>query len=88
MKCSTGIVETTFPHIPKYFDVLNKLFTLIYDAMFVNRVAFLPDLFIDIRKFSAEHLKSRIDPIQSSSLKKSYYLYARGGFIVKILLVD
>ncbi|EJK68915.1 hypothetical protein THAOC_09872, partial [Thalassiosira oceanica] len=67
---------------------LHKFVTLCGDIMFVNGVAFLCTFSRDIRFFTAEHVPTRTAKQLGSSLKKIIRLYANGGFIVRLILMD
>ena len=62
--------------------------TLTADIMFVNGVAFLMTLSRRIRLVTAEHIPTRTAKQLSSSLDKIVRLYTRGGFTVKVILMD
>ena len=81
-------VETEFIPIPRDFYELHKFVTLTADVMFVNGIAFLTTLSRKIRMFTAEHIPTRTGPQLISSLTKVAKLYSRGGFIVRVILMD
>ena len=56
--------------------------------MFVNGVAFLITLSRQIRLVTIEHVPSLTALQLSNSLTKVKRLYGRGGFTVKIILMD
>ena len=56
--------------------------------MFVNGIPFLVTLLLDVRMFTAEFLPSCTTMQLSSSLTKTVKLYARGGFALKVVMVD
>ena len=56
--------------------------------MFVNWIAFLTTLSRDIRLFTCEHVPSRTAKQLSKLFKKIVQLYARGGFIIRVILMD
>ena len=58
------------------------------DVVFVNGIAFLTILPRYIRLFTCEHVPSRTAKQLSKSLKKIVQLYARGGFIIRVILMD
>ena len=60
--------------------------TLTADIMFVNGLPFLTTLSQRIRLCTSEHLPTRTAPQLGSSLMKIVRLYARGGFVVKVIL--
>ena len=56
--------------------------------MFVNGIAFLTTLSRDIRLFTCEHVPSHTVKQLSKLLFISVQLYARGGFIICVILMD
>ena len=62
--------------------------TLAADVMFVNSVPFLVTISRRIRLRTSEYLPSRTGPILGHSLKKVLNVYARGGFMVNVILMD
>ena len=62
--------------------------TLTEDLMFVNVVAFLTTLSRKIRLVTAEHIPSRTAKQLGSLFKKIVKLYARGGFMFRVILMD
>ena len=81
-------VENEIISIPRDYYELHKFVTLCADVMFVNGVAFLSTFSRDIRFFTAEHVPSRTAKQLGSSLKKIIRLYAKGGFVVRLILMD
>ena len=61
--------------------------TLTSDVMFVNGMPFLITLSRRIRLLTVEHIPSRTAKQLSSSLTKIVNLYARGGFVVNVVLM-
>ena len=55
---------------------------------FVNGVAFLKILSTKIRRVTAEHITTRTSKQLVNSLSKVVSIYARGGFLVNIILMD
>ena len=56
--------------------------------MFVNGLPFLTTFSRDIRFGTAEHVPSRTAKQLANSLMKVVKLYAKGGFVVRNLLMD
>ena len=56
--------------------------------MFVNRIAFLTTLSQDIRLFTCEYVPTRTAKQLSKLLEKIVQLYLRGGFIIRVILMD
>ena len=81
-------VEVEYVAIPRDIYSLHRFVTLTADIMFVNGVAFLITLSRQIRLVTIEHVPSRTALQLSNSLTKVKQLYGRGGFTVKIILMD
>ena len=81
-------VDPEYTQIPRDFYELYKFVTLAADVMFVNYVQFLVTVSRDIRLFTAEFLPSRTANQLSSSLNNIVKFYARGGFVVCLVLMD
>ena len=56
--------------------------------MFVNGMRFLITLYRRITMLTVEHIPSRTDKQLGSLLTKMVHLYARGGFVVSVVLMD
>eukprot|EP00804_Cyclotella_cryptica_P005973 CCRYP_000226-RA/>CCRYP_000226-RA protein AED:0.48 eAED:0.48 QI:0/-1/0/1/-1/0/1/0/76 len=56
--------------------------------MFVNGIPFFTTLSRGIRMFTAEHLPSRTAAQLGHSLTKVLNIYRRGGFVVRVVLMD
>ena len=56
--------------------------------MFVNGLPFLTTFSRDIRFGTAEHVPSRTAKQLANSLMKVVKLYAKGGFVVRNVLMD
>ena len=56
--------------------------------MFLNSIAFMTSLLRNIILFASEHFPYRTDKQLSSYLIKVTKLYARGCFIVRVILMD
>jgi hypothetical protein len=81
-------VEADFIQIPRDYYVLHKFVTLTADLMFVNGVAFLVTLSRGIRMYTAEYMPTRTVDQLGSGLTKVLNLYRRGGFVVRVILMD
>ena len=62
--------------------------TIKADGMFVSRIPFLVTFSRNIKFRTAEFIIKRTAIMLAKSLKKVLLLYARGGFIVKLGLMD
>eukprot|EP00804_Cyclotella_cryptica_P002560 CCRYP_010401-RA/>CCRYP_010401-RA protein AED:0.15 eAED:0.13 QI:0/0/0/0.5/1/1/8/0/1350 len=80
--------EPAFVAIPKDYYELHKFVTLTADVMFVNGIPLFTTLSRDLRMFTAEHLPSRTAKQLSGSLNKVLNIYRRGGFTVRVVLMD
>ena len=56
--------------------------------MFVNGVPFLTTLSRKIKLRTVEHIQSRTAASLSNALTKILKLYARGGFVVNLIMMD
>ena len=56
--------------------------------MFVNGVPFLTTLSRKIKLRTVEHIQSRTAASLSKALTKVLTLYARGGFVVNLIMMD
>ena len=81
-------VDPEYAQIPRDFYRLHKFVTLSADVMFVNGLPFFITRSRDIKLISAEYIPSRTAKQLSSSLTKIVKVYARGGFIVRLVLMD
>ena len=81
-------VDTSETVVPWYFYGLNKYVTLTADVTFVNRVSLLLTLSRKTSLFTSRYLTSRTAAQLSSSLDKVNKLYARGGFSIRVILMD
>ena len=81
-------VDPEFTQIPKDFYELHHFVTLTADVMFVNCIPFLVTRSRDIRLNTIEFLPSRTARQLSSSLTKIVQINARGGFIVRLVMMD
>merc|ERR1712155_172694 len=81
-------VEILQSRIPREFYVLHQIVSLTADVMFINGFPFLITFSRNIRLITIELLVNRRAVSLSSSLKKIFRLYSRGGFLVKTLLMD
>jgi hypothetical protein len=74
--------------IPKDFYKLHHFVTLTADIMYVNGVAFLTTLSRKISLRTVEHIQSQSTALLSRALTKVMKLYARGGFVVNLIMMD
>jgi hypothetical protein len=81
-------VEAAAGRIPDDFHCLHKFVVLTADVMFVNGMAFLTTLSWKLQLSTVEQLPSRTATQLSNSLIKIVKLYARTGFIVKVIMMD
>ena len=81
-------VESEYIKIPRDFYRLHKFVTLTADVMFVNGIPFLMTFSRNIRLITTEHVPSRTAKSLANSLIKVMKLYARGGFVVRLALMD
>ena len=73
---------------PRYFYQLHNFVTLTSDVIFVNGLPFLTTLSLCIRFGTAEHVPYRTAKRLANSLVKVFKLYAKGGFVVRNVLMD
>ena len=81
-------MDPEFTWIPKDFYELHHFVTLTADVMFVNGIPFLVTCSRDIRMNTVKCLPSRTAKQLSKSLTKIVKVYARGGFIVRLVMMD
>ena len=74
--------------IPKDFYQMHKKVTLTVDVMFVSGIPFLVTFSRNIKFRTAECVPRRTAKLLAKSIKKIIALYARGGFIVNLALMD
>ena len=74
--------------VPDDFHHLHRFVTLTADVMFVNGVSFLITLSRRIKLYTVEHIPNRTGPVLANSLKKILNVYTRGGYMVKVILMD
>ena len=74
--------------MPKYFNQPHKLFTLTADVMFVNGIQFLVTFSQNIIFITCKYVPTRIAGQLAKSLMKAVKLYARGGFVTRLVLMD
>merc|ERR1712194_319261 len=66
----------------------HRFVTLTADVMFLNGVSFLITLSRRIKLYTAEHIPNHTGPVLANSLKKILNVYTRGGYMVKVILMD
>ena len=81
-------VDPVYTAIPSDFFELHRFVTLTADVMFLNGIPFLVTLSRKIKILTAEYLPSCTAKQLSSSLIKIVKVYAQGGFIVCLVLMD
>ena len=74
--------------IPDDFHRLHHFVTLVTDVFFIDWVAFLMTLSRCIRLTTVEHIPGRRARVLAGSLTKIVRIYARGEFMVNLILVD
>ena len=74
--------------IPRDFYRLNKFVTLTADMMFVCGFPFLVTYYRSIKYTTAEFIPTRTARKLANCLMKVVYGYARGGFVVNLMLMD
>ena len=73
---------------PGDFYRLHKFVNLESDVMFVNSIHFLVNFSRSIRLITVEHVPTRTRAQLAKSLMKIVKLYARGGFVIHLVLMD
>jgi hypothetical protein len=86
--CKPNQVEAAPGRIPDDFHHLHKFIVLTTDVMFVNGIAFLTTLLQKLRLATVEQLPTCAARQLDTSLTKIVQLYARTGFIVKVVMMD
>ena len=74
--------------IPRGFSRLHKFVTLAADVMFVNSITLLATCSGNVRLLTVEHVPTRILVQLAKSLMNIVKLYARGGFVICLVLID
>ena len=74
--------------ILRYLYRLQKMVTITADVMFVSGIPFLVTFLRKIKFWTAEFIPKRTARLLSKSLKKVLMIYAQGGFIVKLALME
>ena len=74
--------------IPRDFYRLNKFVTLTADVIFVCGIPFLVTYSRSIKFTTTEYIPTRTAGQLAKSLMKVVYGYARGGFVVNLMLMD
>jgi hypothetical protein len=74
--------------IPNDFYKMHKMVTITADVMFVGGIPFLVTYSRGIKFRTAEFVVKRTAKLLAKSLTKVLMLYARGGFIVNLALMD
>ena len=74
--------------IPREFYRMHKMVTITADVMFINGIAFLVTLSRKLKFRTVEFVPKRTAKTLAKHLTKVLMLYARGGFIVNLALMD
>ena len=74
--------------VPDEFHRLHQFVTLTAAVMFVNGESFLITLSRRIKLHTVEHIPNCTGPVLANSLKKILNVYTRGGYVVKVILMD
>ena len=72
--------------IPRDFYKLHHFVTLTVDIIFVNGVSFLTTLSRKIKLQTIEHIQTQTTASLSNAPPKVMKLYARGGFVVNLIM--
>ena len=74
--------------IPEEFYRLNKFVTIAGDVMFVSGGPFFVTYSRKIKFLIVEYLPRRTDKQLANALRKVIFSYARGGFVVRHVMMD
>ena len=74
--------------IPRYFYKLHNMVTITDDVVFVSGIPFLVTFSKKVKFWTAGFIPKRTARLISKSLKNGMLLYARGGYIIKLALMD
>ena len=74
--------------IPREFYCLHKCVTLAEDFMFVNSIPFLVTFSKKITLITVDNVPNRTAVQLDKSLMKTVKLYSRGGFVIRLVLMD
>ena len=83
-----GSKEPVYIGIPRELYEREKNVNFTVDVMFVNGLAFLVKFSRNIILFTTEHLPSCKAGHLSSAITTVIYIYAHGGFIIHIIMLD
>ena len=81
-------VSSKIVHTPREYYKLNKLVMIGADVMFVAGVPFFVTYSRKIKFTTGEFLPRRSTIQLANSLQKLQYLYAHGGFVVRLFMMD
>ena len=81
-------VDPQYTQIPRDFYRLHKFVTLVADVMFVNSVPFMVTQSQDIHMPTAKVLPNRKAPVLGRAITNICRHYCRGGFVVRLVLMD
>ena len=74
--------------IPRDSYLLNRFLTLAADVMFVNSIPFFVTFYIQIRLITVKYVPTRTVVQLAKYLMNTVKLYARGGFVIRLILMD
>ena len=74
--------------IPQDFHWLHKFFTITADVMFISGIPFLVTFSRNIKFGTAEFVPNHSARMLAKSLRKVLMVYAIGGFVVNLALMD
>ena len=74
--------------IPRDFYRIHKFVTITADVMFISSIPYLVTFSRKIKFGTAEFVPNRSARMLDKSLHKVLMLYARGGFVVNLALMD
>ena len=77
-----------YVNIPEYFYKIHEFLTLTADVMFVSENIFMITPESKLKFMKVEYLPSQTAEQISKSSNKEIKLYGRGGFIIRVILMD
>ena len=84
----TKRVRQEYIKISRDFYCLHKFFILAADVIFVNSIPFLVTFSRRIRLITVKHVSTRTAVQLDKSLINIVKVYARGGFVMRLFLMD
>ena len=88
IKKLSGSKTKEYVKIPEYFYKIHELLTLTADIMFVSENMFMITPESKLKFMKVEYLPSQTAEQISKSSNKEIKLYGRGGFIIRVILMD